>query len=60
MATNQERPITPVVYQCKYYDTKEKAYADCFVISLQKAMEIAAQKFDEGSKYFNISIIDIQ
>ena len=55
-----ENPITPTIYQCKYYDTKEKAYQDCFVKSLQKAMEIAAKKFEEGSKYFSINLIDIQ
>lgn len=56
----EEKPITPTIYQCKWYDTKEKAYTDAFVRSLQKAMEIAKKVFEDGSKYFSINLIDIQ
>lgn len=55
----EKRPITPTIYQCKWYDTKEKAYTDCFVRSMQKAMEKATEAFDQGSKYFYINLIDI-
>lgn len=47
------------LYQCKWYDTKEKAYTDCFTKNLQTVIKIAKEKFDEGSKYFSINLVDI-
>lgn len=48
-----------LIFQCKWYDTKEKAYTDCFVRNMQTAMMKANEAFDQGSKYFTINLIDI-
>lgn len=60
MEEKKEKPITPTIYQCKWYDTTAKSYEDCFVRSMQKAMEKATEAFNQGSKYFSINLIDIE
>ena len=53
---NEEKLI---VYLVKWYDTKEKGYTEELVRSLQRATELMAKAFQNGSTYCTIQTKEI-
>lgn len=57
--SEQELPLTPIIFQLKWYDTKTKEFKEIYTRKLQQALTHATEAFESGSKSFTIIKIQI-
>lgn len=57
--SEQELPLTPMIFQLKWYDAKAKEFKEIYTRKLQQALTHATEAFESGSKNFIIVKIEI-